>query len=184
VAMLGMAFAALWMFNNVAPAESTAQASEALVDAPEREIPSPREKLANMGISWDINSLRAAIDRNDTQVTMLFLQGGMTWQLAWTEQAQAFRADEVLELLLRYRLQMDEPKPCRRFISTLSHAMANGEPLTSVRKDYLQAFCATPAVIERQRYSVSQARLRADATPDAQNKKWLTIQSAIYSAIR
>jgi hypothetical protein len=184
VALLGMAFAALWMFNNVAPAESTAQASEALVEAPEREIPSPREKLANRGISWDINSLRAAIDRNDTQVTMLFLQGGMTWQLAWTEQAQSFRADEVLELLLRYRLQMDEPKPCRRFISTLSHAMVNGESLTSVRKDYLQAFCATPAVVERQRYNVSQAKRRADATPDAQNKKWLTIQSAIYSAIR
>jgi hypothetical protein len=39
-------------------------------------------------------------------------------------------------------------------------------------------------VVERQRYNVSQAKRRADATPDAQNKKWLTIQSAIYSAIR
>lgn len=184
VVMLVMAFAALWMFNNVTPAESAAQASETLVDAPERETPSPREKLANMGISWDVNSLRAAIDRNDSRVTTLFLQGGMSWQVAWTEQAQSFHYDDVLELLLRYRLQMDEPKPCRRFISTLSHAMANGESLTSARKSYLQAFCTTPAVVERQRYSVSQAKLRADAAPDAQNKKWLTIQSAIYSAIR
>ncbi|SNY71375.1 STY4199 family HEPN domain-containing protein [Enterobacter sp. CC120223-11] len=184
VAMLAMAFAALWLFNSVAPAESTAQASESLVDAPERESPSPREKLANMGVTWDVNSLRSAIDRNDTRVTTLFLQGGMTWQLAWTEQAQSFRYNEVLELLLRYRLQMDEPKPCRRFISTLSHAMSGGEPLTSVRKAYLQAFCTTPAVVERQRYSVSQAKLRAEATPDAQHKKWLSIQSAIYSAIK
>lgn len=184
VVMLGMAFASLWMFNNVTPTESAAQVSEAQVDAPEREIPSPREKLANMGISWDINSLRSAIDRNDTRVTMLFLQGGMTWQLAWTEQAQSFRYDDVLELLLRYRLQMDEPKPCRRFINTLSHAMGNGESLTAVRKAYLQAFCATPAVVERQRYNVAQAKRRAAATQDTQNKKWLTIQSAIYSAIK
>lgn len=183
VTMLGMAFAALWLYNSTAPVEQAAQASESLVDAPERETPSPREKLANMGITWDVNSLRSAIDRNDTRVTTLFLQGGMTWQLAWTEQAQSFRYDEVLELLLRYRLQMDEPKPCRRFINTLGHAMASGEPLTSVRKSYLQAFCATPAVVERQRYNVSQAKLRADATPDAQHKKWLSIQSAIYDAI-
>lgn len=183
VAMLAMAFAALWLFNDATPVESTAQASESPVDAPEREVPSPREKLASMGISWDINSLRSAIDRNDTRVTTLFLQGGMTWQLAWTEQAQSFRYDEVLGLLLHYRLQMDEPKPCRRFISTLGHAMASGEPLTSVRKAYLQAFCTTPAVVERQRYSVTQAKLRAEATPDAQHKNWLSIQSAIYDAI-
>ncbi|WP_330984081.1 MULTISPECIES: STY4199 family HEPN domain-containing protein [Enterobacterales] len=185
VVVLVMAFASLWLFSNTTPAESASQPeTQALIDAPEREIPSPREKLANMGISWDVNSLRAAIDRNDTRVTTLFLQGGMTWQLAWTEQAHSFRYDEVLELLLRYRLQMDEPKPCRRFMTTLGHAMANGESLTSVRKSYLQAFCTTPAVVERQRYNVSQAKLRADASPDVQNKKWLTIQSAIYDAIR
>ncbi|MBB1202141.1 hypothetical protein EGM70_17835 [Enterobacteriaceae bacterium 89] len=185
VAVLVLAFASLWLFNSATPqAQTSTRSSDSLVDAPEREIPSPREKLANMGISWDVNSLRSAIDRNDTQVTTLFLQGGMSWQVAWTEQAQSFRYDEVLELLLRYRLQMDEPKPCRRFISTLEHAMSNGETLTSVRKSYLQAFCTGPAVVERQRYNVSQAKLRADASPNAQNKKWLTIQSAIYSAIQ
>lgn len=184
VVMLAMGFAALWLFSGEPPVESTTQASEVRMTTPEREQPSPREKLANMGISWDINSLRSAIDRNDTLVTTLFLQGGMTWQLAWTEQAHSFHYDEVLELLLRYRLQMDEPKPCRRFITTLSHAMSSGESLTAMRKAYLQAFCTTPAVVERQRNSVEQAKRRADATPDAQNKKWLTIQSAIYSAIK
>jgi hypothetical protein len=185
VAVLVFAFAAMWLFNRAAPpVDSSPPAIAEQAEGPERESPSPREKLTNMGISWDVNSLRSAIDRNDTLVTTLFLQGGMTWQLAWTERAQSFRYDEVLELLLRYRLQMDEPKPCRRFISTLGHAMVNGESLTSVRKSYLQAFCTSPAVVERQRYSVSQAKLRADATPDEQHKKWLTIQSAIYSAIK
>ncbi|HEY2455435.1 MAG TPA: STY4199 family HEPN domain-containing protein [Scandinavium sp.] len=181
--MLAMALASLWMFSSSAPEESVAQVHDVLVESSEHGVLTPRDKLAQRGIRWDINNLRAAIDRNDTDVTMLFLQGGMNWQLAWTEQAQTFRYDEVLELLLRYRLQMDEPKPCRRFISSLSHAMANGEALTSVRKSYLQAFCASPGVIERQRYTVSVAKRRAAAMPDAQNKKWLTIQSAIYDVI-
>lgn len=184
VAILAMALAAIWLFSNTSPADSVAETTASLADAPEPEGLSPRQKLANQGINWDINSLRSAIDRNDTDVTMLFLQGGMNWQLSWTEQAQSSRNDEVLELLLRYRLQMDETKPCRRFINTLGHAMANGEALTSVRKSYLQAFCTGPAVVERQGYSVSQAKRRVDAQPDAQNKKWLAIQSAIYSAIR
>jgi hypothetical protein len=62
--------------------------------------------------------------------------------------------------------------------------MASGEPLTSVRKAYLQAFCATPAVVEHQRYNVTQAKQRAEAIPDSQHKKWLNIQSAIYGAIK
>lgn len=184
VVVLIMAFASLWMFSNTTPADATAQTSDTVADGPERQVPSSRDKLAKMGITWDVNSLRSAIDRNDVDVTTLFLRGGMNWQLAWTEQAQSFHYDEVLELLLRYRLQMDEPKPCRRFINTLGHAMANGESLTSVRKSYLQTFCTGPAVVERQRYNVSQAQLRVDATPDAQNKKWLNIQSAIYNVIR
>lgn len=184
VAVLAMALATLWMFSSTPVAESAVETSTVQRDAPEREGPSAREKLANKGISWDVNSLRAAIDRNDTEVTTLFLQGGMNWQVAWTEQAQSSHYNDVLELLLRYRLQMDEPKPCRRFINTLGHAMANGEALTSVRKSYLQAFCSGPAVVERQRYALSQAKRRVEAAPDAQNKKWLAIQSSIYGAIR
>ncbi|EPJ5825344.1 STY4199 family HEPN domain-containing protein, partial [Pluralibacter gergoviae] len=147
------------------------------------ERPSARETLSRRGVSWDVNALRAAIDRNDVGIVRLFLQGGMTWRLAWTEQALAAGSDEVLGLLLRYRLQMDEPKPCRRFINTLSHAMASGAALTAMRKTYLQTFCTTEPVVQRQRYSLDQARQRAAAAPNDENKKWLTIQSAIYEEI-
>jgi hypothetical protein len=185
VVVLVMALGSLWMFSNSAPEESGAQAHDTFAGSSEQGegVLTPRDKLAQKGIRWDINNLRAAIDRNDIDVTTLFLQGGMNWQLSWTEQAQAFRYDEVLALLLRYRLQMDEPKPCRRFISNLSHAMADGESLTSIRKSYLQAFCSSPGVVARQRYNVSQAQRRVDATPNEENKKWLAIHSAIYSAI-
>jgi len=90
----------------------------------------------------------------------------------------------VLSLLLRYRIQMDEEKPCRRFINTVTHEMANGRNLTSMRKSYLRAFCTRPAVVERQRYETEQARLRAQSTPDAQSQKWLDIQEAVYDVIR
>lgn len=79
--------------------------------------------------------MRAAIERNDTRVTALFLQGGMNWQLAWTEQAFAAEHTEVLQLLLRYPALMDEVKPCRRFITTLSHDMSSGAPLTAMHKN-------------------------------------------------
>jgi len=184
VFVLAMAFGGIWLFSDPPAGHSANIGFRESSDAPERELPSPREKLANLGIGWDVNSLRAAIDRNDTNVTSLFMQGGMTWQLGWTEQAQSAKYDEVLELLLRYTLQMDEPKPCRRFINTLSHAMTNGETMTAVRKSYLKAFCTTPAVVERQRISVAQAKQRLEAQPDAQNKKTLSVQSAIYDVIR
>lgn len=184
VFVLAMAFGGIWLFSAPPPGNTEIAGQPEPFDAPGRELPSPREKLANLGIGWDVNSLRAAIDRNDTNVTSLFMQGGMTWQLAWTEQAQSARYDEVLELLLRYKLQMDEPKPCRRFITTLGHAMSSGEAMTAVRRSYLKAFCTTPAVVERQRVSVAQAKQRAEAQPDVQNKTTLAVQSAIYDVIR
>ncbi len=114
--------------------------------------------------------MRAAIERNDTRVTALFLRGGMNWQLAWTEQAFAAGHTEVLQLLLRYPALMDEVKPCRRFITTLSHDMSSGAPLTAMHKTYLQTFCTVPAVVTRQQYDTEQAQLRAQARPSADNK--------------
>ena len=149
-----------------------------------REAPSSREKLTRMGVTWDEDNFRSAIDRNDTRAALLFLQGGMDWKLAWTEQAMSAGYDDVLEVLLRYRLQMVEQKPCRRFIATLSHAMSNGEAMTSMRKQYLQAFCTVPAVVQRQKYEADQAKRRAQAQPDASSKKWQSIQTAIYDVIR
>lgn len=144
----------------------------------------PRDRLAKMGIRWDVYNMRSAIDRNDTDVVLLFLQGGMNWKLSWTEQALAVGYDDVLSLLLRYRIQMDEEKPCRRFINTVTHEMANGRNLTSMRKNYLRSFCTHPAVVERQRYEKERARQRAQASPDAQSQKWQDIQEAVYDVIR
>lgn len=151
---------------------------------PKREIPSARETIAQMGVTWDALTMRSAIDRNDTRVAALFLQGGMTWQLSWTENAFAQGNAEVLELLLRYPTQMDEVKPCRRFINTLAHAMSNGAKLSGEYRAYLQYFCTTPAVVARQEHAAEQARLRAVAEPGEDNNKWLEIHTAIYDAIR
>ncbi|EHC58415.1 putative inner membrane protein [Salmonella enterica subsp. enterica serovar Johannesburg str. S5-703] len=52
-----------------------------------------------------------------------------------------------------------------------------------MHKTYLQTFCTVPAVVTRQQHDTEQARLRAQARPSADNKKWLKIQSAIYDAI-
>lgn len=155
----------------VAQAESTTTAS-------------PRDLLARRGILWDRNALRAAIDRNDLEVTTLFLRGGMTWPLAWTDSAMAAQHEEVLNLLLRYHLQMDELKPCRRFINTLTLELSRGAQLSAIRKSYLQAFCTTPAVVARQRLAVDNAQQRSKATGDAESKKWLTIQKSVYDVIR
>lgn len=174
---------AFWLFSSPSPGPGNGQAPAIAQDEPPREAPSARETLNHMGITWDAFTMRAAIDRNDTRVTALFLQGGMNWQLAWTEQAFATGHTEVLQLLLRYPALMDEVKPCRRFITTLSHAMSGGAPLTAMHKTYLQTFCTVPAVVTRQQHDMEQARLRAHARPSAENKKWLKIQTAIYNAI-
>ena len=101
-----------------------------------------------------------------------------------TEEALSAGYDDVLEVMLRYRLQMTEQKPCRRFINTLSHAMANGESLTPMRKQYLKAFCTVPAVVKRQQHDADMATRRAKTQPDASTKKWQSIQTAIYEVIR
>ena len=149
-----------------------------------RETPSSRETLTRMGVTWDENNFRSAINRNDTRVALLFLQGGMDWKLSWTEEAMSSDHDDVLELMLRYRKNMVEQKPCRRFINTLSHAMASGESLTSTRKDYLKAFCTVPAVVKRQQHDADMAKRRAQAQPGSETKKWQSIQTAIYEVIR
>lgn len=148
------------------------------------QAPSAREILSRRGILWDNGALRSAIDRNDVEVTELFLRGGMNWQLAWTDLAMSTQHEAVLNLLLRYRSQMDEPKPCRRFINTLTHELSRGTRLDAIRKSYLQAFCTTPAVVKRQRLAVETAQQRNKAAPDAQSKKWLLIQQSVYEVIQ
>lgn len=182
VMVLAILGGGIWLFSS--QESPTAPGIEIVQNEPKREAPSPRESLTQKGITWDAFNMRAAIDRNDTHVTTLFLQGGMSWQLAWTEQAFSLGNSDVLQLLLRYPSQMDEPKPCRRFINTLGHAMSNGASLTAEHALYLQRFCTVPAVVAYQKHEAEQATLRARAEPSADNKKWLKIQTAIYKEIR
>lgn len=186
VMVLAIIAGGVWLVTSSNPPSAVAAAGpEPQPVAKEmREAPSSREKLTRMGVTWDENNFRSAIDRNDTRAALLFLQGGMDWKMSWTEQAMSAGYDEVLEVLMRYRLQMVEQKPCRRFIATLSHAMSTGEQLTSMRKQYLQAFCTVPAVVQRQKYEADQAKRRALAQPDASTKKWQSIQTDIYDVIR
>lgn len=184
IAVLGMGAGGLWMMNQTSAAPQASTQSVATTRRVEREPSSPREQLVSMGIAWDANNLRSAIDRNNLQVTQLFLRGGMSWKVSWTETAFAAGNDETLALLLRYRAQMDESRPCRRFMTTTGHAMLQGGSLTSMHKDFLHTFCTAAPVVERQRYDTEQARRRAQAQPDAQSKKWLAIQTAIYDEVR
>lgn len=165
-------------------ARSASQNWAPVAEGESRPVPSPRERLARRGILWDRNALRSAIDNNNVEVAELFLRGGMNWQLAWTDRAMSAQHEAVLDLLLRYRLQMDEPKPCRRFINTLTHELSQGAPLNAVRKSWLQTFCTAPAVVARQRLAVEAAERRYQTAGGADRKKWLAIQKSVYAAIR
>lgn len=183
VMVLVISLGAFWLFTSSTPPAAAGKSAAIVQEEPRRDAPSAREAVTRMGVSWDTFNMRAAIDRNDTRVTSLFLQGGMNWKLAWTEQAFSAGNSDVLKLLLRYPSQMDEVKPCRQFMSTLSHAMANGGALTSLHKSYLRAFCAAPEVVARQQYDAQQAERRARAEPNAENKKWQKIHTALYDVI-
>lgn len=184
VVALVIAIGAFWLFMGGVSAPVARQTNITVPIAEERQKPSAKEELSSMGLPRDENNFRSAIDRNDTRVVSLFLRTGMNWKLSWTEHAVISDYNDVLDLLLRYRLQMDEKRPCRRFITTLTHEMvANNKPLTSITKNYLQAFCTTKPVVDRQRYEMEQAQLRYDASPSDENRKWAETHTAIYNAI-
>ena len=184
VMVIAIVVGGFWLVNSSKPQPAVASTASPAPVQEMRETPSSRETLTRMGVTWDENNFRSAINRNDTRVALLFLQGGMDWKMSWTEEALSAGYDDVLEVMLRYRLQMTEQKPCRRFINTLSHAMANGESLTPMRKQYLKAFCTVPAVVKRQQHDADMATRRAKTQPDASTKKWQSIQTAIYEVIR
>lgn len=184
VMVIAIVVGGFWLVTSGKPQPAAVSAAETPPPQEMREMPSSRETLTKAGVTWDENNFRSAINRNDTRVALLFLQGGMDWKLSWTEEAMSSDHDDVLELMLRYRKNMVEEKPCRRFINTLSHAMANGESLTSTRKNYLKAFCTVPAVVKRQQHDADMAKRRAQAQPGSETKKWQSIQTAIYEVIR
>lgn len=186
IVVITIAIGALMIVSDVAtppaPAAQKNILSEEVDEQRYTSTRSARDVLASMGIRWDENSLRSAIERNDSKVARLFLQGGMEWKVSWTEQLLADESNETLNLLLNYRPQMNELKPCRRMIATIGHAMAQGESLNALRKQYLRAFCTTPAVVKRQKYEMELAQQREVGGGDIE-KKWAGIQKAIYRVI-
>lgn len=125
------------------------------------------------------------------------MQGGMNWKVYFTESALAGDYRDALNTLLQYRSQMDEDRPCRRMIRTMSQAMHDGQSLTSLRKQFLKTFCSSPDAIKRQKEDLERALLRKAAWETRQdgakaqgtkaevvNPDEARIQQAIYSAMR
>ncbi|BCG07449.1 STY4199 family HEPN domain-containing protein [Buttiauxella agrestis] len=175
--------------NKPAVAQSTPAKITALDSLPETE--SAREKLANIGITWEEGNLRSAIERGDATVVRLFMLGGMNWKVYFTESALAGDYRDALNILLQYRSQMDEERPCRRMVRTLSQAMNDGQNLTSLRKQFLQNFCTSPETVKRQKEDLDRAKLRLNAQQQrkdeqgiAEEKRAVDIQQAIYNAMR
>ena len=134
-----------------------------------RETPSSRETLTRMGVTRDESNFRSAINRNDTRVALLFCRVGWTGSCHGPKR-RCRQAMTTFWSLCCAIGRTWQKKPCRRFINTLSHAMSNGESLTSIRKEYLKAFCTVPAVVKRQKHDLEMATRRAQSQPDATTK--------------
>jgi hypothetical protein len=193
VTVIGAAIFGMYYLSDVtntpAVAKSVPAKTTVLDSLPETE--SAREKLANIGITWEEGNLRSAIERGDTAVVRLFMLGGMNWKVYYTESALAGDYRDALNTLLQYRSQMDENYPCRRMVRTLSQAMNDGQGLTALRKQFLKTFCTAPEAIKRQKEELNRAKLRLDAQlqrkPDqteSDEKRAVEIQKAIYDAMR
>ncbi|RPH21537.1 hypothetical protein EHN07_18250 [Buttiauxella warmboldiae] len=193
VAVMGAAILGMYLLSDITNKPAVLKREPAklsIVDSlPQTE--SAREKLANIGIAWEEGNLRSAIARGDATVVRLFMQGGMNWKVYFTESALVGDYRDALNTLLQYRSQMDETRPCRRMIGTLSQAMNDGQNLTALRKKFLVTFCRTPAAIKRQQEELERAKLRLSAQQQRKNeppesgvKRAVEIQQAIYDALR
>ncbi|MGS9174511.1 STY4199 family HEPN domain-containing protein, partial [Salmonella enterica subsp. enterica serovar Infantis] len=77
VMTLAILAGAFWLCSSSSPGSDTGPAPAMAQDEPPREAPSARATLNQMVINRDAFTMRAAIERKDTRVTALFLQGGM-----------------------------------------------------------------------------------------------------------
>jgi len=193
VALISAAIFGMYFLSDITnkPAQEKSEPAKVTVVDSIPLSESAREKLANIGITWEEGNLRSAIERGDSTVVRLFMQGGMNWKVYYTESALAGDYRDTLNTLLQYRSQMDEQHPCRRMVRTISQAMNDGQSLTSARKQLLQTFCSTPEAIKRQKEDVDRAKMRFNAqqqrNSDAQEtdeKRAMEIQKAIYDAMR
>lgn len=103
----------------------------------------PRKELANIGIAWDEKNIRDAIDRGDTRVVGLFMDGGMGWKLYYTEKALLDDRQETLALLLQHASLMDDRQGCPRMNSLLRDNVSRGNALTTMQTRFLKTFCSS-----------------------------------------
>ncbi|WBM70755.1 STY4199 family HEPN domain-containing protein [Buttiauxella sp. WJP83] len=193
VALISAAIVGMNILSEITkkPAKANSDSAKVTVVDSQPYSQSAREKLANIGITWEEGNLRSAIERGDSTVVRLFMQSGMNWKVYYTESALAGDYRDALNTLLQYPSQMDEERPCRRMVRTVSQAMNDGQSLTSLRKQFLQTFCSTPETVKRQKEDLERAKLRLQAqqqrnsdSTETDEKRAVEIQKAIYDAMR
>lgn len=193
VAVIGATIFGMYLLSDLANKPVQAKSSSAQVQVVNSLTTAQvaREKLANIGITWEVGNLRSAIDHGDTAVVRLFMQGGMNWKVSYTESALTGDYRDTLNALLQYRSQMDEQSPCRRMARTDSQAMTDGESLTGLRKQFLQTFCSSPQAVKWQKEELERAKLRLSMHQQRKNgqtesdeKRAVEIQKEIYDAIQ
>ncbi len=193
VAVIGAVIFGMYLLSDLANKPVQAKSSSAQVQVVNSLTTAQvaREKLANIGITWEVGNLRSAIDHGDTAVVRLFMQGGMNWKVSYTESALTGDYRDTLNALLQYRSQMDEQSPCRRMARTDSQAMTDGESLTGLRKQFLQTFCSSPQAVKWQKEELERAKLRLSTHQQRKNgqtesdeKRAVEIQKEIYDAIQ
>lgn len=104
----------------------------------------PRKELANIGIAWEEKNIRAAIERGDTRVVSLFMDGGMNWKLYYAEKALIADHKDTLAVLLHHASLMDEQQGCARMNSVLLQIVDHGDALTPMQTQFLKTFCSSP----------------------------------------
>lgn len=67
-----------WLVTSSKPQPAAGNVAETAQPQEMRETPSSRETLSRMGVTWDENNFRSAINRNDTRVALLFCREGWT----------------------------------------------------------------------------------------------------------
>lgn len=138
----------------------------------------PRKELANIGIAWDEKNIRAAIDRGDTRVVSLFMDGGMTWKLYYAEKALIADHKDTLTVLIAHASLMDEQQKCERINTVLRYSVANGNALTPMQTTFLKTFCSSPAAVGYIKSGLDRALESQKSQQDAYDRELAKIEPA------
>jgi hypothetical protein len=144
---------------NTQDIKSGVQAIDSKMDTVKKEISSdPRKELANLGIQWNENNLREAIDRGDVDTAKLFMEGGMMWRPYVAIKSIKRNDAEIVKMLLNYpQLVAVSDKDCMLVMSEMVRRedlppgsssdvlTATVHKLTDIERRFLKEVCAKPA---------------------------------------